>query len=53
MICAFLLGYTTGEVTGGLPTTETGPGGPERGAAEYEDDLADLVRLVEVAVRVG
>jgi AcrR family transcriptional regulator len=50
MISAFLLGYTTGEVTGGLPATGPGPGDP---AAEFDEDLADLVRLVEVAVRVG
>lgn len=43
MICAFLLGYATGEVTGGLP------GRP--GEGEYDADLDDLVRLVEVAVR--
>jgi AcrR family transcriptional regulator len=42
MILAFLLGYATGEVTGVLVASE---------AAEFEDDLADLVRLVEVAVR--
>ena len=53
LICAFLLGYTTGEVTGGLPATEPGHGGRERGAAEFEEDLHDLVRLVEVTVRVG
>jgi AcrR family transcriptional regulator len=81
MICAFLLGYTTGEVTGGLPggarpgkSTEDvtsgpagparpgrnteeatggppGTGGPERGAAEFDADLDDLVRMVEAAVR--
>ena len=39
-----LLGYTTGEVTGGEP-----PGG---GGPEFENDLADLVRLVE-AVKEG
>ncbi|MGX6601841.1 TetR/AcrR family transcriptional regulator [Micromonosporaceae bacterium Da 78-11] len=52
MICAFLLGYTTGEVTGGLPAggAEQGPGDP---AAEFDEDLTDLVRLVEVAVRVA
>jgi AcrR family transcriptional regulator len=49
MICAFLLGYTTGEVTGGLPA---GPA-PEATEQEFEEDLADLVRLVEVAVRVA
>jgi AcrR family transcriptional regulator len=49
MICAFLLGYATGEVTGGLPAVVTG----EAGEREYEEDLCDLVRLVEVAVRVG
>ena len=49
MICAFLLGYTTGEVTGGLP----GSGSPTANATEFEGDLADLVRLVEVTVRVG
>ncbi|RZU52743.1 TetR family transcriptional regulator [Krasilnikovia cinnamomea] len=47
MICAFLLGYTTGEVTGGLP-----PGDDVAqvdAAAEFDADLEDLVRLVEVA----
>ena len=53
MICAFLLGYTTGEVTGGLPATEPGQGDRVLGAAEFEEDLTDLVRLVEVTVRVG
>lgn len=44
LICAFLLGYTTGEVTGGLPGSN-----PEtlEGAAEFDADLEDLVRLVE------
>ncbi|MGK5684823.1 TetR/AcrR family transcriptional regulator [Actinoplanes sp. URMC 104] len=46
MILAFLLGHATGEVTGGLPAAAE----PE---AEFEADLADLVRLVEVAVRVA
>ena len=50
MICAFLMGYTTGEVTGGLPAAPTDPSDRE---AEFEADLDDLVRLVEVAVRVG
>jgi AcrR family transcriptional regulator len=43
MVCAFLLGYVTGEVTGGLPAHD----------GEFDANLADLVRLVEVAVRVG
>jgi AcrR family transcriptional regulator len=51
MICAFLLGYTTGEVTGGLPGSDPAaaraddPGGD----AEFDADLDDLVRLVEGA----
>jgi AcrR family transcriptional regulator len=45
MICAFLLGY----MTGGLPGT--GPAGSAD--AEFDADLDDLVRLLEVAVRVG
>jgi AcrR family transcriptional regulator len=49
MICAFLLGYPTGEVTGGLPAH----GPPDLDGREFEEDLTDLVRLVEVAVRVG
>jgi AcrR family transcriptional regulator len=54
LICAFLLGYTTGEITGGLPGGAadaeeiTPPGGP---ADEFDADLEDLVRMV--AVRVG
>ena len=74
LICAFLLGYTTGEITGGLPGvplnaaggdlpepeaggklpgTETeAAGGRSAAAAEFDADLEDLVRLVEVAVRV-
>jgi AcrR family transcriptional regulator len=51
MLLAFLLGYATGEVTGGLPAT--GPVSPESADQEFEADLADLVRLIEVAVRVG
>jgi AcrR family transcriptional regulator len=47
MICAFLLGYATGEVTGGLPAALPG----EVGEREFDADLADLVRLVEVTVR--
>ena len=48
MICAFLLGWATGEVTGGLPG---GPG--DDPATEFDADLDDLVRMVEVAVRVA
>ncbi|WP_433302241.1 TetR/AcrR family transcriptional regulator [Actinoplanes sp. CA-030573] len=48
MIAAFLLGHTTGEVTGGLPAAASGDP-----AAEFEADLTDLVRLVEVAVRAS
>jgi AcrR family transcriptional regulator len=44
MICAFLLGHATGEITGGLPYT-----GPD----EADRDLDDLIRLVEISVRVG
>ncbi len=57
MICAFLLGYTTGEVTGGLPGgTAAGPqpDGPQPAEAagagadeEFDADLGDLIRLVE------
>lgn len=54
MLCAFLLGYATGEVTGGLPAPETPESGtPEVRDEEFEADLIDLVRLVEVSVRVG
>jgi AcrR family transcriptional regulator len=72
MICAFLIGYTTGEVTGGLPTapseevpaedtpaedTTVPPGPtdarPDPDQMEFDADLEDLVRLIEVAVRVG
>ena len=49
MVCAFLLGYATGEVTGGLPPSES----PAAEAAEFDADLDDLIRLVQVAVRVG
>ena len=48
LICAFLLGWATGEVTGGLPG---GPG--EDPAAEFDADLDDLVRMVEAAVGAG
>jgi AcrR family transcriptional regulator len=47
MICAFLLGYATGEVTGGLPAAADG----EPGAREFEADLTDFVRLIELTVR--
>jgi AcrR family transcriptional regulator len=46
MVCAFLLGYGTGEVTGGLPAT-----GAADPSSEFDADLEDLVRMVEVAVR--
>jgi AcrR family transcriptional regulator len=61
LICAFLLGYTTGEVTGGLPRLPEGETvgngddpvrAPAAGTdAEFDADLADLVALVEHAVR--
>jgi AcrR family transcriptional regulator len=44
LICAFLLGYTTGEATGGLPGAATEM---LEGAAEFDADLEDLVRLIE------
>ena len=66
MICAFLLGYTTGEVTGGLPGAtepDIDPVPPAAGGdaagddvdarAEFDADLDDLIRLVEVTVRVA
>ncbi|MBL7256310.1 TetR/AcrR family transcriptional regulator [Paractinoplanes lichenicola] len=46
MILAFLLGYATGEVTGATTVATDSDD-------EFEADLADLVRLVEVAVRVA
>jgi AcrR family transcriptional regulator len=48
MICAFLLGHATGEVTGGLPGVDE-PGWSAEAAAEFDADLDDLVRLVEGA----
>jgi AcrR family transcriptional regulator len=58
MICAFLLGYATGEVTGGLPAAESAVGaenavGKAAGNDDFDADLDDLIRLVQVAVRVG
>jgi AcrR family transcriptional regulator len=46
MILAFLLGHATGEVTGGLPAGQA----PD---SDFDEDLDDLVRLVEVAVQVA
>ncbi|MDY7086380.1 MAG: TetR/AcrR family transcriptional regulator [Actinomycetota bacterium] len=46
MFLAFLLGYATGEVTGATVVANDSDD-------EFEADLADLVRLVEVAVRVA
>ena len=43
MICAYLLGWTTGEVTGGLPRPEA----HADPAAEYEENLNDLIVMVE------
>ncbi|BBH66730.1 hypothetical protein ACTI_34150 [Actinoplanes sp. OR16] len=40
MICAFLLGYATGEATGGLPA--------DQGPDDFDADLGDLVRLIEI-----
>jgi hypothetical protein len=54
MLLAFLLGYATGEVTGGLPAASSAEdAAAESPDQEFEADLADLVRLIEVAVRVG
>ncbi|MBB2941860.1 AcrR family transcriptional regulator [Actinoplanes lutulentus] len=50
MICALLLGYLTGEVTGGLPVAEN----PLEPDDEFDADLDDLIALVEsVSVRSG
>jgi AcrR family transcriptional regulator len=53
LICAFLLGYTTGEATGGLPPGGAFQPGDKAAAVEFDANLDDLVRLVEIAVRVG
>jgi AcrR family transcriptional regulator len=54
LICGFLLGYTTGEVTGGLPRApEAEEGAEEITDAEFDADLADLIALVENTVRTG
>ncbi|MEV6348500.1 TetR/AcrR family transcriptional regulator [Actinoplanes sp. NPDC051851] len=61
MICGFLLGYTTGEVTGGLPLvpaphpdddTPAVPVDPVDRAAEFDADLADLIAMVEHAATI-
>jgi AcrR family transcriptional regulator len=44
MICAFLLGHATGEITGGLPSADRDD--------DFARDLEDVVRLVEISVRV-
>ena len=49
MILAFLLGYGTGEVTGGLPAAPHG----QAADGELEADVVDVVGLVVVAVRVA
>jgi AcrR family transcriptional regulator len=49
LICAFLLGYATGEATGGLPR-DSAPAEPDD---EFDADLDDLIKLVEISVRVG
>jgi AcrR family transcriptional regulator len=46
MICAFLLGHTTGEVTGGLPGVDD-PGWAAGATDEFDADLEDLVLLIE------
>jgi len=51
LLCGFLLGYTTGEVTGCLPASEGVSA--DDAAAEFDADLGDLVRLVEAATGVG
>jgi hypothetical protein len=48
MICAFLLGHTTGEVTGGLPGVDD-PGWAAGAADEFDADLEDLVLLIEAS----
>ncbi len=48
MICAFLLGHSAGEVTGGLPGVDE-PGWSADATAEFDADLEDLIHLVEGA----
>ena len=48
MICAFLLGWTTGEVTGGLPAPD-----PATAAAEFDAVLTDLIQLIEPSCVTG
>jgi AcrR family transcriptional regulator len=45
LICAYLLGWTTGEVTGGLPGPET-HGDP---VTDFEENLNDLIAMVDTA----
>jgi hypothetical protein len=49
MICAFLLGYTTGEATGGLPGADA-DADELMAAVEFDADLDDLVQLVAATV---
>ena len=53
MICAFLLGYTDRRGHRRPAGRRGRPGTDDERGAEFDDDLDDLVRLVEVAVRVG
>ena len=47
MVCAFLLGWTTGEVTGGLPAPD-----PAMAAADFDATLSDLIALIEPSTYV-
>lgn len=56
MICALLLGWTTGEVTGGLPTAGVdvdAATSEAEAAAEFDAALTDLVTLIESTVLVA